>query len=32
MNPQGCCWCGEEGHLKVRCLDYQNGLAEGVVH
>jgi hypothetical protein len=32
MNPRGCRWCGEEGHIKVRCSDYQKSLAEGVVH
>ena len=32
MNPRGCRWCGEEGHIKLRCPDYQRNLAEGAVH
>jgi len=32
MNLRGCRWCGEEGHIKLRCPDYQRNLAEGAVH
>src|SRR5205807_1108688 len=32
LNPRGCRWCREEGHIKLRCPDYQRNLAEGAVH
>lgn len=29
----GCCWCGEGGHMKVRCPGYQkNSMTERAVH
>ena len=32
MNESTCFWCGTEGHIKTRCLDYQNILANRMIH
>ena len=32
MNESTCFWCGKEGHIKVRCPDYQNSLAIWVIY
>ena len=32
MNESTCFWCGNEGHIKTRCLDYQNCLANRMIH
>ena len=32
MNEGRCFWCGNEGHIKMRCPDYQNSLANRTVH
>ena len=32
MNESTCCWCRNEGHIKMRCLDYQNSLANRMIH
>ena len=32
MNESTCFWCGNEGQLKTRCLDYQNSLANRMTH
>ena len=32
MNKSTCFWCGNEGHIKKSCLDYQNSLANRMIH
>ena len=32
MNESTCFWCGNEGHIKTTCLDYQNSLANRMIH
>ena len=32
MNESTCSWCGNEGHMKTRCPDYQNTLANRMIH
>ena len=32
MNESTCFWCGNEGHIKTRCRDYQNSLANRMLH
>ena len=32
MNESTCFWCGNEGHIKTRCPDYQNILANRMIH
>ena len=32
VNESTCFWSGNEGHIKVRCPDYQNSLANGMIH
>ena len=32
MNESTCFWCGNEGHIKTRCPDYQNSLANRMIH
>ena len=31
-DPRACRWCGNLEHIKVRCPDYQNCLAQEIVH
>ena len=31
-HPRACRWCGNFEHIKVRCPDYQNCLAQEIVH
>ena len=32
MSESTCFWCGNEGHIKTRCPDYQNSLANRMIH
>ena len=32
MRASTCFWCGNEGHIKTRCPDYQNSLANRMIH
>ena len=32
MNESMCFWCGNEGHIKTRCPDYQNRVANRMIH
>ena len=32
MNESMCFWCENEGHIKTRCPDYQNSLANRTIH
>ena len=32
MNESTCFWCGNEKHIKTRCPDYQNSLANRMIH
>ena len=32
MNQSMCFWWGNEGHIKTRCLDYQNSLRNRMIH
>jgi hypothetical protein len=32
MSLPACHWCGNDGHIKARCPDYQNCLAQQIVH
>ena len=32
MNEGTCFWCGNDGHIKTRCLYYQNSLANRMIH
>ena len=32
MNKSTCFWCRNEGHIKTRCLDYQDSVANRMIH
>ena len=32
INESTCFWCGNEGRIKTRCPDYQNSLANRIIH
>ena len=32
MSQRACHWCENDGHIKARCPDYQNCLAQQIVH
>ena len=32
MNESTCFWCRNEGHIKTRCPDYKNSLANWMIH
>ena len=32
MNESRCFWCGNEGHIRTWCPDYQNSLANWMIH
>ena len=32
MSENMCFWCGNEGHIKTRCPDYENSLANRMIH
>ena len=32
LNERTCFWCGNEGHIKTRCLDDQNSVVNQIIH